>query len=453
MSTLSVTSINTVNSTTDATHSTGNTSAGKMTLLSSGGLVIAGNSTVNSISISNAGAITISSNSTVNAISIDSNGNVILAGNSAYNAITISNTGTLSLATNATSNALYVAANGAVNYAGKVSFNSSASFAADVIPSTSFIRNRLINGNMGIDQRNNGSAYTITTSYQYTTDRWAAASASATNLSTTMTVTRVATATSGASYYCARINRSAASTFASYIYFGQVLETINSYDLAGKTLTFSFKARKGSGYAASNPSLVAVTGTATDQSSAAVTSGSWTGYAAPAVTTISQPNLTTSFQTYSFSFTPSSTAQQVAVLISTGNFTGTAGTNDYIEITDAQLEIGSSPTPYELRNYGWELAMCQRYYEYGRQPLKYQNNQSDYSSCSAAYDSGTFRVTKRTAPTVAASGFQYYSGGTGTAFTPIIAGLGVDGYYFTASGTSSWCGWTGNGTWYANAEI
>jgi hypothetical protein len=447
MSTLSVTSINTVNSTTDATHSTGNTSAGKMTLLSSGGLVIAGNSTVNSISISNAGAITISSNSTVNAISIDSNGNVILAGNSAYNAITISNTGTLSLATNATSNALYVAANGAVNYAGKVSF------AADVIPSTSFIRNRLINGNMGIDQRNNGSAYTITTSYQYTTDRWVAASGSATNLSTTMTVTEVATATSGASYYCARINRSAASTFASYIYFGQVLETINSYDLAGKTLTFSFKARKGSGYAASNPSLVAVTGTAINQSSATVTAGSWTGYATPAVTTISQPTLTTSFQTYSFSFTPSSTAQQVAVLISTGNFTGTAGANDYIEITDAQLEIGSSPTPYELRNYGWELAMCQRYYETGHQPLKYQNNQSDYTSCTAAYDSGTFRVTKRTGPTMSASGFQYYSGGSGAAFTPSITALGVDGYYFTGSGFGSWCGWPGSGTWYANAEI
>ena len=42
------------------------------------------------------------------------------------------------------------------------------------------------------------------------------------------------------------------------------------------------------------------------------------------------------------------------------NWTTVAG--NFIELTDLQLEIGSSATPFERRPYGAELALCQRYY-------------------------------------------------------------------------------------------
>ena len=42
--------------------------------------------------------------------------------------------------------------------------------------------------------------------------------------------------------------------------------------------------------------------------------------------------------------------------------TGTAGTNDWFEIADCQLEMGTAATPFENVSYGDELARCQRYY-------------------------------------------------------------------------------------------
>ena len=36
--------------------------------------------------------------------------------------------------------------------------------------------------------------------------------------------------------------------------------------------------------------------------------------------------------------------------------------SDYVEFSDAQLEVGNVATPFELRSYGEELALCQRYY-------------------------------------------------------------------------------------------
>ena len=43
--------------------------------------------------------------------------------------------------------------------------------------------------------------------------------------------------------------------------------------------------------------------------------------------------------------------------------TGTAGANDYYEITGVQLEIGSSMTAFEHRKFAEEKKRCERYYQ------------------------------------------------------------------------------------------
>jgi hypothetical protein len=42
--------------------------------------------------------------------------------------------------------------------------------------------------------------------------------------------------------------------------------------------------------------------------------------------------------------------------------TGTAGANDYIDLTGLQLEEGTVSTPFESRPIGLELSLCQRYF-------------------------------------------------------------------------------------------
>ena len=46
-----------------------------------------------------------------------------------------------------------------------------------------------------------------------------------------------------------------------------------------------------------------------------------------------------------------------------GQFNLAGNINNYFAITGVQLEVGSVATPFEMRNYGQELIMCQRYYQ------------------------------------------------------------------------------------------
>jgi hypothetical protein len=77
---------------------------------------------------------------------------------------------------------------------------------------------------------------------------------------------------------------------------------------------------------------------------------------------------------------------------------GTNGATWYI--TGVQLEEGSVPTPFEYRQYGTELALCQRYYEI----LTYNANgelASSYLLTSTFYKNyWYFKVNKRASPTI-----------------------------------------------------
>jgi hypothetical protein len=211
--------------------------------------------------------------------------------------------------------------------------------------------NPIINSAFQIAQRGTSGF----TANGFTLDRWFI------NGAANMTLSRQATSdTTNLPFiqYCARIARTAGSTSTVPREFTQSLESVNAIPFAGKTVTVSFYARAGANYSSTSNalSLTLVSGTGTDQNRGAT---AYTGEAYPASVTAT---LTTTWQRFSATGTVAATATELAIYnVSTP--TGTAGANDYYEITGVQIDIGSVALPF--RTYAatiqGELAACQRY--------------------------------------------------------------------------------------------
>ena len=161
--------------------------------------------------------------------------------------------------------------------------------------------------------------------------------------------------------YMTRIQRTAGNTATNGVDYGQSLEIADATLWAGKTVTFSFYARKGADYSAASSVL---TGYIFSGTSSTETNRLTTAYPSGGVTagTISA-TLTTTLQRFQTSFTFGSTVTQFAAVFSLG-FVGTAGAADYVEITGVQLEESTQASPYQRQNPSIqsELAACQRYY-------------------------------------------------------------------------------------------
>jgi len=201
------------------------------------------------------------------------------------------------------------------------------------------------------------SASTAASSSTYTTDRWQ----TKTNANQAVTVSRQATGdTTNLPFiqYAYRYQRNSGQTGTGDLDMIQNFESVNSIPFAGKTVTYSFYARKGADYSAASNALAAriFTGTGTDQNI-------FSGYTGTVTTTVVTATLTTSWQRFSGSTTIGATATQIAT-----DFlfvpVGTAGTNDYYEVTGVQIDVGSVALPF--RTYAatiqGETSACQRYY-------------------------------------------------------------------------------------------
>ena len=215
-------------------------------------------------------------------------------------------------------------------------------------------KNGVINGGFDIWQRGT-SVSVASTVFGYTADRWL------TNQQSAITVSRQSvsdTTNLPNILYCARYQRNSGQTSTTVVQLTQPFENINSTPFVGKTVTLSFYARKGADFSASGSILNAVlyTGTGFDQNLLS----SYTGAATPLV---SANTLTTTWQRFTVTGTVSASATEVAPYFYYTP-TGTAGTNDYYEITGVQLEVGSVATPFSRAGgtIQGELAACQRYY-------------------------------------------------------------------------------------------
>jgi hypothetical protein len=214
-------------------------------------------------------------------------------------------------------------------------------------------KNAIINGGMDIWQR--GTSFTSTNSggANYGADRW-----NIYNARSGTTYSRQ-TASLDGFQYSMRVQRDSGNTATGDLYLSYMLESADSYRFAGKQATLSFWAKAGANYSAASSALTTQlrTGTGTDQNI-------WVGYTGSSTIASSAKTLTTSWQRFSITGSVGSTTTEMALLFA---FTpvGTAGANDWFEITGVQLELGDVPTSF-LRPGGTiqgELSAAQRYYQ------------------------------------------------------------------------------------------
>ena len=235
--------------------------------------------------------------------------------------------------------------------------NSAAATGLSYQPLNSAGKNAIINGGMDIWQRGtSGTANSVSAGTGYNADRWQNFASG-----TAITVARQVTSDTTnlpSIQYCSRVQRNSGQTSTQVIYNVQTAETLNSIPLVGKQVTLSFYARAGANFSAASNTLgfQIYYGTGTDQNIFSFT-GSATALS-------SSGTLTTTWQRFQATGTISTTATELAVSIFYTP-TGTAGTNDYYEVTGVQLELGSVATTFSRAGgtFQGELSAAQRYYQ------------------------------------------------------------------------------------------
>lgn len=237
----------------------------------------------------------------------------------------------------------------------------------------SIMKNRIINGAMVISQRNGTSAVTIDGGASYTLDRYLCQD----NTDGSYTVTQSSTAPTGFTNSML-VTITGTDSSLTTTQFGRIVQRIEGFNTAdlgwgtadAKTVTLSFWVRSSvtgtfSGTLLNNDSnrIYAFTYTINSANTweyeTITIAGDTTGTWATNNTTGIELNLSIGAGP-DRSVTAGSWGTSLAYA-ATGqtNLFATSGATFYI--TGVQLEVGSSATGFEYRQYGTELALCQRY--------------------------------------------------------------------------------------------
>lgn len=320
--------------------------------------------------------------------------------------------------------------------------STNATVAGTLAMGSSFKRNRIINGDMRVDQRNAGASVTLSTTTQYPVDRFATYKGTS---GATVTAQRSSTAPTGFTNSIIFTASTGATPAAGDINgFWQNIEGLNVADLgwgtaSAQTVTLSFWARSS----VIGTYSVSLNNGASNRFYVAT-------YSINAANTWEYKTINITGDTSGTWATDNSTCIQIVWDIGYGtNYNGTAGvwgssivrrtsasvqliatTGATFYITGVQLETGSIATPYERQIYSDQLAQCQRYYY----RMKAEGLASTF--CTGFNDSTTgaagatfFPVQMRIAPTAleqsgTASDYRVrYTGGANTVCSavPIIS--------------------------------
>jgi len=273
---------------------------------------------------------------------------------------------------------------------GLMYYNGSAWTAVGGSGSTqTLLQNPVLNSAFQVWQR--GTSFN--TASAYTADRWQQYSNAAETVAryTTNDTTNLPNI-----QYCARVQRNSGSSSTSAIALDQSFETINSIPFVGKTVTFSYYARAGANFSSASNILNAqlISGTGTDQNLI-------TGYTGQTNVISTTNTLTSTWQRFTASATVPTSSTQIGIRFYYVP-TGTAGANDYFEVTGVQLDVGSTATPFRTfsTTIEGELAACQRYYYRATTGNAYGNISMGFTTASTNVQASfPFPVSMRVIPT------------------------------------------------------
>jgi len=307
-------------------------------------------------------------------------------------------------------------------------------------------RNRIINGAMVISQRNGTSSVTINSAaWTYTVDRFCCLGQGSDGV---YTVQQSSTAPAGfVNSLLVTVTTADASVGAGQIY--TLRQTIEGYNIAdlnwgtanAQSATLSFWVRSSvtgtfSGCfnnegTASYPFTYTINSANTwEQKTVTVagpTSGTWGSTNSNGIRITWSLGVGT---TYSGTANTWNYSTEYFAASSTTNLISTNGATFYI--TGVQLEAGTTASPFEYRQYGTELALCQRYF-YSSAVSAYTYYGSSYQSsgnlASAYY---FYIVPMRTTATITSNGTWAKENATGPLTIADLTGYNV---YITASTT------------------
>ena len=317
------------------------------------------------------------------------------------------------------------------------------------------MKNLIINGDMAIDQRNNGASVAINGT-TYSLDR-IKNFATQTGKFTVQQNAGSVTPPAGFSNYVGATSSSAYSvTNSDYFLIAQAIEGLNTSRLNwgtanAKTVTLSFWVRSSltgtfGGNVGNNNGTRGYPFTYTIDSAntweyktvtiEGETSGTWletNGIGIQLYFSLGAGS------TYSGTAGAWSASNLVSATGAT-SLVGTSGATFYI--TGVQLEVGTTATPFENRMYSTELAMCQRYYY--KWDTSTSNNWVAWAMAANTtnmYGHVPFPVTMRSNPSsLDYQGMGWWLGGAVTVFSAVaIAESGTDSctMNFTSTGLTS----------------
>jgi hypothetical protein len=276
-------------------------------------------------------------------------------------------------------------------------------------------RNRIINGDMRIDQRNAGASITPTNT-QYSVDRWRATLSQTGKFSMQQNAGSVSPPTGFTNYLGITSLSAYSATSTDFFDIRQNIEGFNIADLgwgaaSAQAVTLSFWVRssltgtfggalKNDSSNRSYPFTYLISAANTWEYKTVAIPGDTTGTWA---TTNSNGIVLQFGLGVGSTFSGTAGAWAASNLLSATGATSVVGTNGAtFYITGVQLEPGSTATPFERRSYGQELALCQRYFE----------TVSGYARASNQGFSWPWAVRKRSDPTLGTPGFSSGSGAT-----------------------------------------